>query len=224
MLKSAALSTAPPRDSCSVERELEGLRAALSRERSARILAEQRLAGLADTNIQALKDAERRIHEVAESTGHDLSQRILDSLPGIFYVFDQSGRFLRWNENFLTVSGYSAEEVGRMDPLEFFDASDHEFITSRITLGFTSGRVDAEATFVSKEGHGVPFYFTGQRIEIAGTPCLLGMGIDISLRVQAEERQRQLETHLRQAQKLESVGRLAAGIAHDFNNILTVQM
>src|SRR3989304_10026975 len=114
----------------------------------------------------------------------NFSDTAIDSLPGIFYLFDNQGRFLRWNENFEKFSGYSAEEISNMNPLDFFVGEDRKLIEQKIQEIFAKGRSTAEADFVSKYGHKTPYLFTGTRVTFDQTQCLLGMGISIAERKQ----------------------------------------
>ncbi len=111
----------------------------------------------------------------------------IDSLPGIFYLFDGQGRFLRWNKNFEQVSGYSAKELSKMHPQEFFAGEDKRIIEQRIQEVFTEGQSTAEADLVSKGGRKIPYFFTGRRVTLDHTQCLVGMGIDVTERRRAEE-------------------------------------
>lgn len=111
---------------------------------------------------------------------NDFANTIIDSLPGIFYLYDETGKFLRWNDNFAKVSGYTDEEVAQMHPLDFFDESEKELLKEKILEVFNLGESSVEANFLCKDGSKIPYFFTGKRTEIDNTPCLFGMGIDIS--------------------------------------------
>ena len=70
------------------------------------------------------RDEARRLAEAAEHSERLFSDTMIDSLPGIVYFYDERGRFLRWNRQFAAVSGYSAEEIALMHPLDFFAGDD----------------------------------------------------------------------------------------------------
>lgn len=129
-----------------------------------------------------------------------LSDDIIASLPGVFYFYDEHGRFLRWNRAFERASGYGSEEIARMHPSDFFEGADKEHIVERIRDVFQKGEATAEAHFVSKDGRRTPHYFTGRRIEIEGAPYLAGLGIDISGMKQIEEELHALSARLLQTQ------------------------
>jgi PAS domain S-box-containing protein len=116
----------------------------------------------------------------------DLSESILNSLPGVFFLYDEHGRFLRWNKQFEQVTGYSSTEMRERHPLDFFTGEEKELLAERIGAVFRDGAAEVEANFVAKNGTRTPYYFNGVRAEIEGRPHLIGMGIDITQRSRAE--------------------------------------
>ncbi|MEO8605587.1 MAG: PAS domain S-box protein [bacterium] len=131
--------------------------------------------------------SERRAAEQRVQREKGFSDNIIESLPGIFYVFDDSGHFLRWNRNFASVSQYDDAEIDLMHPTALFDGEDQQRIAEAIGQVFVSGEARVEADFVAKDGSRNPYFFTGHRIMVDDRPCCIGMGIDVSERKRAEE-------------------------------------
>jgi PAS domain S-box-containing protein len=132
-------------------------------------------------SLSTLMDiTKRKLAEEELLNERRINNATIDSLPGIFYFYDNSGKFLRWNQNFETVSGYTAEEIAGMHPLDFFEGEEKVFLEERITEVFEKGESSAEAHFVSKDGSRKPFFFTGKRIVLDGEEYLLGVGIDVN--------------------------------------------
>ncbi len=132
-----------------------------------------------------------------------LSDSIINSLPGIFYLYTKEGKFLRWNKNFEQVSRYSGEEIMEMHPLDFFDENDKELLTQKIANTFIVGEENVQSDFLLKTKQKIPYYFTGKAIEYEDSICLMGVGIDFTERVRAQEiikdttlKLRQLTAHL----------------------------
>ena len=118
---------------------------------------------------------------------------VINSLPGIFYFFDDQQKFLRWNNNFQQVSQYSAEEIAMMNPLDFFSNEDREIVARQIQEVFEKGSATVEADFVSKDGQKTSYFFTGVQVLFNDRPCLIGMGNNIVRHRQAEaERAKQV--------------------------------
>ncbi len=142
---------------------------------------EQRISALEKEVATHKKARENLLKEKA------LPEQLINSLPGVFYLFDESGKFVLWNKKFEEVSGYTAEEISRMTPLDFFAEEDKEKVSERIQEGFTKGSSDVESFLLYKNGNKVPYYLTGHRIIMERIKYLGGMGIDISNRLQAEK-------------------------------------
>lgn len=140
------------------------------------------------------------------------SERLLDSIDSILIQSDENGVVQRWNHSAEQVFGLTAEEtVGRnFDglPIEWVDFSP---IASVIDSKGDTPNCRTEVQFLSDDGTTRVLGFTGFPVIEHGV--FLGyliLGSDLT-------ENRVMEQQLQNAQKLESVGQLAAGVAHEIN-------
>jgi two-component system, sensor histidine kinase and response regulator len=162
-----------------------------------------------DQNIihAVVRDITARVQaEIAVRKDTELRKQIMESVPGIFYLFDQNGRFIYWNSNMERLSQRSKTEVAAMHPLDLFDIPDKAKFEQLIKNVMIQGSGCVEADLLTKDDSKIPYFWTGARIELHGEPMLIGIGTDISARKLAEIALQASERNLNRAQAIGQIG------------------
>jgi len=131
------------------------------------------------------------------------------------------GMYIDINEGFTTIMGYTRDEVIGKTSLELSiwnDPGDRDRLIEALkTEGYAE---NLEARFRGKDGRVRVGLMSARLLHMNQENVILSITRDITDRKRAEEEREKLQSQLLQAQKMESIGRLAGGVAHDFNNKL----
>jgi PAS domain S-box-containing protein len=179
---------------------------------------------------------EARLRREAKQAGAALQESersksvLIANLPGMVYrcCYDQSRTMQFLSESCTALLGYRSEDLlnnskisfndlivpeDRAKVCEIWDRAVAKKIPAKLEYRIITA--DKQQKWVYEQG--VPVYDKAGQIH-----ALEGIIMDITDRKQAEEEREKLAAQFQQAQKMESVGRLAGGVAHDYNNMLNV--
>ncbi|MFN2317828.1 MAG: PAS domain S-box protein [Gemmatimonadales bacterium] len=160
------------------------------------------------TTELALRESEERYRSLVEG-----------ARDGIF-TLSPEGVIISANSAVAILTGWPlAEWIGRSfaEVIHRDDVARAMDVFQSVMAGDTPASPTLELRLLAADGRALP-------VELTTTPKRLGDQVIGILAIGRDVRERhRMEEQLRQSQKIDSIGRLAAGVAHDFNNLLTVQ-
>jgi PAS domain S-box-containing protein len=172
---------------------------------------------LEETNAQLQKDIEIRL-QVTEALkeSEERFKAMVDQAVDAVFLNNRNGRIRMVNRVACSQLGYDTQELLQMrifdiDP-DFVNRKEKNLLCDQPA---SQTPVIFEGKHFRKDGSSYPVEVSVSPIQYKGEDLFLSIARDIT-------RRKQMETHLRYADKMDTLRTLTAGIAHNFNNILTV--
>ncbi|HPS85577.1 MAG TPA: PAS domain S-box protein [Spirochaetota bacterium] len=113
---------------------------------------------------------------------------LIDSLPGIFYLYSYPGLQLkRWNKNHETILGFDPSEIKDRSLFDWHIPEAKDAVAGAVKQVMDKGYATMESLLRGKDGALIPFLLTGVRFEAEGKLYLMGVGIDVTERRKIED-------------------------------------
>ncbi|MDY0061923.1 MAG: PAS domain S-box protein [Myxococcota bacterium] len=166
---------------------------------------------------------ERQQAEVALRESRERLGAILNLSPDIVSILDGQGTLVYNSPAAQRIHGYLPEDLQGKSTFDLIHPEDQPLVSARLAelVARSEGLVQVGYRYRDKDGSWR--WMDAVASNQLGNPVLQGIvciSRDVSERKRQEQERQAFEQHLRQVQKLESLGVLAGGIAHDFNNLL----
>lgn len=174
----------------------------LSGEKLAAFESFATLASIAWENATLFQKAQLEIFERKQAEAElrreqAFSKAVLDSVPGMLYLYDAEGKLVRWNKQHEIMTGYNADEIRGMHILDWFrDASAKGAIVKEAAKAMQGQYAEARVDLQRKDGTELTMYFTAVGLNIDGNPYITGVGIDITRLKEAEDALREAKETL----------------------------